>query len=126
MWSVPIQGLYTGGLQWVVGGRHVVIIVGMVQQEEEFGGISDVGGGCSADGKAKLLLNVLERGGASVGAAVKVFVLGLVLEPGSFGERDNSVGARMIRDEVVHNSRIWSGGWEVVRQGRLGAVEKLS
>jgi hypothetical protein len=105
-------GLYTGGLQWgghgnIVGGRHVVVTVGMVRQEEPLvSGISDVGGGCSADGKATLLLNVLERGGTCEGATVKVFALGLVLDPGSFGERDNSFRASMIRDEVVHNSSI--------------------
>ena len=48
----------------MVGGRHVVLIVGTVRREDR------------------------------VGATVKVFVHGFILEPGSFGERD-VVGARM-------------------------------
>jgi hypothetical protein len=72
------------------------------------------------------MYSVLKRGGACVGASVEVFALGLVLEPGGFGERDDSVGARMFRDEVVHNSCIWSGGWEVVWHGRLGTIEEVS
>ena len=47
------MGLYTGN---IVGGRHVVVLVGMVRREESsMNGHSDVSGGCSADGEAKLL-----------------------------------------------------------------------
>ena len=65
-------------------------------------------------------MNVLERGGAYVGASVEVFALGLVLEPGGFGERDNSVGARMFRDEVVHNSYTFG-----LEGGKLYGMEGL-
>ena len=86
-------GLYTGS---IVGGRHVVVVGWVIRREESsMSGFSDVNGGCFADGEAKLLLNVLERGGACVGTSVEVLALGLVLEPGGFGERDDSVGARM-------------------------------
>ena len=87
-------------------------------------GISNVGGGCSANDKAKLLLSVIEWGGACVGATVEVevFVLGLERQVALAGR---SVGARMSRDEVVHDSRIWSGGWEPVGHGRFGTVGEL-
>ena len=45
-----------------------MVALGWVVRREEssMSGLSNVSGGCSADGEAKLLLNVLERGGACV------------------------------------------------------------
>ena len=55
----------------------MVVIVGMVRREES--SVSGISMWVAAAPSAKLLMGVLERGGACVGATVEVFVLGFIL-----------------------------------------------